>query len=88
MSDILIPDPIASDRQFARFHHFDLPGLDDTEAIDELHHLRPLLWGLSDDHWLRERVKALETELAKRRGDTSYKTSGKSKLRQAEGVAL
>ncbi|MFW6105164.1 MAG: hypothetical protein ACOC7P_01120 [Chloroflexota bacterium] len=67
-SGILIPDPFASSQQFDRFHHLDLPGLDDSELIDELHALRPLLWGLPKDDWLRRRVMMLESEMKRRKG--------------------
>lgn len=67
MSNVLIPDPLNSDAQFARFYHFDLSDLDDTELLDELNCLRPLLWGLPVDHWLRQRVQALERELTSRK---------------------
>ncbi len=66
--DILVPDRFSSDRQCARFYHLDLSELEDTELIDELNALRPLLWGLPGDHWFRARVSKLEHELAKRRG--------------------
>ena len=61
--DTLVPDPLNSDRQYHRFYHLDIEGLEDTELIDELNCIRPLLWGLDADHWLRERVKVLESEL-------------------------
>jgi hypothetical protein len=64
----LIPNPIETEEQYGRFHHLDLPGLDDTDAIDELHALRPLLWGLPKDDWLRERVRMIDCELKRRRG--------------------
>jgi len=65
----LIPNPFEAEEQYRRFYHLDIPNLDDTEIIDELHALRPLLWWkLPDNDWLRERVTRLETELAKRRG--------------------
>ena len=86
--DILIPDPLSSDQQYTRFYHLDLPELEDTELTDELYALRPLLWGLPAEHWLRERVKMLEHELAKRRGDTTYKVSRQPKPKQAEEVTL
>ena len=87
-SDTLIPDPLVSDRQYERFYHLDVPELDDTELTDELHALRPLLWGLDPQHWLRERVQMLEKELAKRRGTARYELSGQRKPKPAEGVKL
>lgn len=85
----LIPDPLNSHCQFNRFYHLDLPDLEDTELRDELYALRPLLWGLPPDHWLRERVKMLEAELIRRRrGNTRYEFRGRQKPKLAEGVKL
>lgn len=88
MSDILMPDPLAGDQQYKRFYHLDLPELEDTELTDEFHYLRAHLWGLLADNWLRERVKALETELYKRRGDTRFEFNRKPRPKSAEGVTL
>jgi len=66
-NEVLIPEPTAGDNEYARYHHLDIQGLNDIEVIDEFYALRPCLWGLSSDHWLRQRVKALGIELAKRR---------------------
>lgn len=66
--DALIPEPFSSDQQYARFYHLNLSELGDIELTDELHYLWPLLWGLPPEHWLRERVKALEAEISRRRG--------------------
>lgn len=87
-SDTLIPDPLLSDRQCERFYHYDIPSLEDIELTDELYALRPLLWGLPAKHWLKERVSRLEHELAKRRGDTSFRSSGQPKPKPAEGIKL
>ena len=86
--DALIPDPLSSDQQYTRFYHLDLAELEDTELTDELHALRPLLWGLTAEHWLRERVKAIESEISKRRGDTGHNFRGQPKPKPAEGVKL
>ena len=88
MSDILIPDPTSSDQQYKRFYHLDLPELEDVELTDEFHYLRAHLWELPADKWLRERVKALETELYKRRGDTRFEFSRKPRPKLAEGGTL
>lgn len=79
MTDILVPDPLSSDQQYARFYHLDLSEMEDIELTDELHYLRSLLWGLDSSHWLRERVKALEAETSKRRYYTSYEFRGQRK---------
>jgi hypothetical protein len=63
----LVPDPVETEEQYRRFWHLDIAGLDDTDIIDELHALRPLLWWkLPGDEWLRERVRMLGIELTKR----------------------
>jgi hypothetical protein len=85
--DVLIPDPLSSDQQYLRFYHLDLATLSDTELTDELYALRPLLWGLDSNHWLRERVKVLEAELAKRRY-AGHEFRGRPKPKPAEGVKL
>jgi len=66
-NEVLIPDPLAGDKEYARYHHLDIQGLTDVEVMDEYYALRPCLWGLPSDHWLRQRVKALGIEKAKRR---------------------
>jgi hypothetical protein len=63
----LVPDWLDTDRQYERFHHFDLPYSETQELLRELYALRPLLWWkLEDNWWLCERCEALEAELAKR----------------------
>jgi hypothetical protein len=86
--DVLIPDPLSSDRQRDRFYHLDFANLEDMELTDELYALHPLLWGLDPDHWLRERCQKLENELRKRQWrETEYKIP-KPKPKPAEGVRL
>lgn len=86
--DVLVPDPLSSDRQYARFCHFDLSEMQDREMTDELHCLWPQLWGLDSDHWLRERVRMLEAELSKRQGDSGHYFRAQLKPKLAEGVKL
>ena len=86
--DVIIPDPLSSDRQYEWFCHFDIPSLEDTELVDELYALRPLLWRLPAEHWLRERVQMFEKELAKHRGAARYEPSRQRKPKPAEGVKL
>lgn len=62
----LVPNFLDTDRQYDRYHHLDLPGVEDIDLTDELNCLRVFLWGLPRDHWLRQRVRALETEAARR----------------------
>ena len=69
----LIPNPLDSLEQYLRYSHLDLTQLEDDELADEFYALRPLLWRLPSDHWLRERVKMLEHELTKRKWDTKAK---------------
>ncbi len=85
---VLVPDPLQSDRQYARFYHLDLGGLETWELTEELNYLRPLLWGLDPQHWLRERLQMLEKELAKRRGPALYEPSRKQIPKVAKGVDL
>ena len=77
--DALVPDPLVSDRQYERFHNLDIADLDDTELTDELNHLRPLLWGLDSQHWLRKRVEMILTELRKRQGENMRQFTRQSK---------
>ena len=84
--DALVPDPLVSDRQYCRFYHLDVSALDDEELADELHFLRPLLWGLDSQHWLRERVQMIENELL-RRSDTRHEFR-QLKPKPAKGVVL
>ena len=70
--DSLIPNPLASDRQYRRFYCLDIGGLEDMELTDELNYLRPQLWGLPPVHWARERVFLLEEEMKKRRGNPGH----------------
>lgn len=73
VGNLLVPDPLVSDQQCARFYHADIEELEDTELVDELACLRVLLWKLPPDHWLRERVRVLEIELRKRQGKPWHK---------------
>lgn len=84
----LIPNPLDTDRQYERYHHLDTEGLEDTNLRDELNALCPLLRGLPADHWLRERVTALEAEISKRSGDTGFKAKRQIETTRAEGVTL
>ena len=86
--DVLIPDPLSSNRQYDRFHHLDIADSEDSELLDELYALRPLLWGLPPEHWLRARVRMLEAELSRRQGDISREFSKREKSKPAEGVKL
>ena len=86
---IVIPDPLATDGQYRRFYHQDIADCEDSELLDELWALRPHLWGLPADHWLRERIAKLEVELIKRRRNTtSYELIERPKPKRAEGVEL
>ena len=73
IGNVLIPDPLDNDCQYARFYHLDITSLDDTELIDELNAVRPLLWGLPLSHWLRERAQLLQDELSRRKWDAKAK---------------
>ncbi|MFC2017705.1 hypothetical protein ACFLTQ_00165 [Chloroflexota bacterium] len=86
--DALVPDLNFSESQYRRFCHLDICQMEDTELGDEFYALRPLLWGLPSDHWLRERVAELKAEIMKRRGSTGYKFKAWPKPRLAEGIEL
>jgi len=77
----LIPDLLNSDVKYSRFHHLDIPDLEDTELVDEFNCLRVFLWKLPPDNWLRKRVKVLEGEITKRKWNT------KSKSKIAKGMS-
>jgi len=64
----LRPNPLYSDMQYLRYYNLDIANMDDQDLADEFYTLRSLLWGLPRNDWLRERVKLLGRELAKRRG--------------------
>lgn len=83
-----IPNPLVSLQQCSRFYCLDLAWLEDTELADELNYLKPKLWGLPPEHWLRERVRLLEEELKKHPGDTKYVPKRQRKPKPAEGVKL
>jgi hypothetical protein len=84
----LIPNPFDSDSQYYRFHYIDIIALEDSELQDELWALRPHLWGLPANHWLRERVSRLEAELQKRKFNVGSEASKRQTPKQAEGVKL
>lgn len=86
--DSLVPDPSFSDKQYERYTHLDICHLEYTELEDEYYALRSKLWGLPRDHWLRERVEALEAEIVKRKGKTVYEFKARPKPKLAEGVKL
>lgn len=67
MSSVLIPNPLNTDMEYARLYHLDLPYLDDTQLVDEFNYIRAHLWQLPPGHWLRERVRMLESELKRRK---------------------
>lgn len=75
--EALVPNPMDTDTSFYRFQNLDLDELSETDLADEYYALRPQLWGLPPNHWLRTRVAALESELQRRRRselDPRYKT--------------
>lgn len=99
---ILIPNPLNSDKEYSRFHHYDLAGMEIEDLLDELYSIRPQLWLLKSDRfarmvglfeqgrrieWLRERISRIEAELRKRRYATREARS-QPKPKLAEGVTL
>ena len=67
MTPVIIPDPVTSDKEYARYYHLDIATAESSDLLDELYCLRPLLWGLPKGDWLRQRAKRIEGELATRR---------------------
>ena len=87
ISPNFVPNPLNSDRQYARFSHHDLADSEGSELIEELWFIRPCLWGLPADAWLRERHQVLQGELRKRQWrEAEYKA--RKILPKAEGVQL
>ena len=88
---LLIPDPLDNDKAYCRFYFLDLPDLELSDLRDELYALRPLLWGLPKDNWLRQRVEALQAEITRRKYSDSQLPQATPKARPkrlAEGVKL
>jgi len=92
-SKALVPDPCDTYAAWRRYYHHDISELELSELVDELHALRPFLWGLPRNHWLRERVRVLENELTKRKYAEPQLPKPKSRpsprvKHQLEGVKL
>lgn len=98
----LMPDPLASDRQWERYHHRDIAAAETDDLVDELHAIRSGMWFLRSESsrqrigryeqarridWFRSRMRALESELQRRRYAPSNFRS-QSKPRLARGVKL
>ena len=83
----IIPDPLDSLEQYYRFHHLDIPELEDDELIDECNYLRTCLWRLPADHWARQRVITLRNEL-KRRQITDYEVKKRHKPKPTGVIPL
>jgi len=62
----LYANPMDTYEGYLRFHHLDVADLTDSEVLEELYCLRPQLWGLPQDDWLRQRVQILESESHRR----------------------
>lgn len=86
--DAFVPDPLDSIEQYLRYWHFDLAELEDNELADEFYALRPMLWRLPTEHWLRKRVSALHDEMTRRRYSTKDSKDIRPKPQLAEGVKL
>lgn len=100
--NLLVPDPLYSDREYERFYHYDITNMETEDLLCELCSTRCQLWLLKSDRfarmlglfeqsrrigWLRERVSRVETELRKRRY-AIRETRSQPKPRLAEGVTL
>lgn len=102
MSNISIPSPLNSDREYSRYYHHDLAGMETEDLLCELCSTRCRLWLLKSDRfrylvgpleqgrrikWFRERISRIEAELRKRRYETQG-IRGQLKPKLAEGVTL
>ena len=103
LSSILIPpNPLNSDREYNRYYHYDLAGVEIRDLLCELYASRYRLWLLRSERsalifgiyeksrrikWYRERISRIEAELRKRRYATREARS-QPKPKLAEGVRL
>jgi hypothetical protein len=100
--DTLIPNPLNSDREYNRYYHHDLAGIETGDLLCELCSTRCQLWLLKSDRfarvlglfeqgrrveWLRERILRIEVELRRRRY-AIWEVRSQPKPKLAEGVRL
>jgi hypothetical protein len=101
---LLIPNPLASDRQFSRFYHHDLSGMETEDLWDELNAIQSQMWFVKSDRfmymvghvrqrqilqWLRERKAQIRIKLGnQRRTPWEDRRQPKSKPELAKGVIL
>lgn len=99
---ISIPNPLDSDKEYSRYYHYDLAGIETEDLLCELYSTRCQLWLLKSNcfarmlglfeqdrriKWLRERIFRIDAELSKRRYATR-ETRSQPKPKLAEGVRL
>ena len=77
MADKRVPDPLASSKEYARFYHLGLCELENSEIVEELDYLKPLLYGEPEDSWLRQRVARLEAEIQRRQEPKARHAGGR-----------
>lgn len=102
MSKISIPNPFDSDKEYQRYHHYDLADMEMGDLQCELFAVRYHLWLLKSERsahilgfheqkrrvaWHRERISRIEAELSKCKYATRQ-PRGQFKPRLAEGVKL
>jgi hypothetical protein len=100
--NLLIPDPLYSDREYERFYHYDITNMETGDLLCELCSTRCQLWLLKSGRfahmigffeqsrrveWLSGRISRIEVELSKRRYVTREARS-QPKPKLAEGVRL
>lgn len=79
----LTPDFLNSDKEYNRYHHFDISDLPTPDLLAELNGIRCQVWLVKSGRfgrvlspfergrtarWLNERISRIEAELRKRRG--------------------
>ncbi|OGO04604.1 MAG: hypothetical protein A2Y60_01865 [Chloroflexi bacterium RBG_13_54_9] len=100
----LIPDPLASDRQYNRFSHSDIVDMSIEDLLYELYALRSHLWLLKSNwygsvvgfleqakqvQWAEHRLSRIRVETGKRRYSTQeLKSQPKPRPVLSEGVRL
>jgi len=102
VSSILIPNPFDSDKEYQRYHHYDLADMETEDLLCELGSTRYRLWLLKYGRfarvfssfeqrqrlkWYRERISRIKVELGKRRY-VPRETRSQPKPKLSQGVKL
>ena len=64
----LIPNPLDSETQYIRYHHEDIPQMENEDLDAEYYYIRShiYLYKENDKPWLSERLAELKAEINKR----------------------